>query len=181
MQKQKGFTLIEMLFVVLVIALIISFAVPALRSVRSEIKNHRAKTALKKLVQARRNYYQLSKGADFAVGESFVGTNARTLAQETCTSFSSSGVPGANQTPLTGAQIFACGFLDWRDFEGLPYTFYVCSLDTPGEVPCQIPNEETKAPYVGAVGTAAAGAKYQSANYYMYIPSSMQVEEWEAE
>ena len=39
----------EILFVLLVIALVVSFAVPAIRSVRYDVYNSRAKAALKKL------------------------------------------------------------------------------------------------------------------------------------
>jgi len=186
MRTQKGFTLMEILFVVLIIAIVIGFAAPVWRAVRADIKNRQAKTALKKLAEARRNYYQSSKGNDFSTGL-FVapinsGTSLDGWAGQTCSGISTSGIPGGSMPALSVAKAFACGLLDWRDFKGLPYEFTVCPLNAAGAPPCVIP-ETSEAPLVGAVAVgSAAGAKYHSSRYYMYIPrNSMQVEEWEAE
>ena len=52
----------EILAVLLVIAVVVSMAVPVFRSVRYEVKNGQAKTAAKKLADAMRSYYQVSRG-----------------------------------------------------------------------------------------------------------------------
>ena len=72
----------EILFVLLVIALVVSFAVPAIRSVRYDVYNSRAKAALKKLAEARRSYYQQTKGSDISGG--FGGSVAESYASYTC-------------------------------------------------------------------------------------------------
>ena len=165
----------EMLFVVLVIALIVSFAVPALRNVRYDIYNARAKTALKKLAEAQRSFYQLSKGS--AVSGIFQGSSAKSMANSQCHNIPSSGIPGQylNAGP---EQLFACGYLDWRDFDGLPYAFHVCPFS--GNVSgmnCQITVNGRRI-YSSAIGVGNnAGKKYTSGNYMMYIGSDMEVQD----
>ena len=83
----------EILFVLLVIALVVSFAVPAIRSVRYDVYNSRAKAALKKLAEARRSYYQQTKGSDISGG--FGGSVAESYASYTCQDVAASGIPGA--------------------------------------------------------------------------------------
>ncbi|MBP5404048.1 MAG: type II secretion system protein [Elusimicrobiaceae bacterium] len=116
----KGFTLMEILAVMLVIALIASFALPALRSVRSEAYYHRAKTAGIKLAEAIRSYYRDSKGFLPVTGE----INGDTVAGQTytCDRSKLSGVPGQG-TSVSIEQLFACGYLSTKDFAGLPYKF----------------------------------------------------------
>lgn len=172
---KKGFTLMEILFVLLVIALVVSFAVPAIRSVRYDVYNSRAKTALRKLAEARRSYYQQTKGSDITTG-SFAASLAGTYAGQTCLDVAASGIPGSRTTSSV-AQLFACGFLDWKDFDGLPYTFYICSLGTTSaSAPCKSLDTTNSIVYVGALGNNDAGDKYKSAsNYFMSIGMDMQV------
>lgn len=93
-----GFTLMELLFVLLVIALVLSFALPAYRSVRYDMRNSSAKAALRKLAEARRSFYQYSKGAD-VTGE--IDTDlVRQYAGQGCVSGAASGVPAAPGIPL---------------------------------------------------------------------------------
>ena len=166
MINKKGFTLMEILFVLLVIALIMSFALPMFRSVRYDVRNSRAQTALKKLAEARRSYYQYSRGTDIAVS-SFTGASAKGLSDpSTCTNPAAIGAPGANVGAVTVGQLFACGFLNWRDFDKLPYEFYICNLNSwTVDGPCRGLAGTTYADYgpviVGAVGTANAGKKYK--------------------
>lgn len=167
----------EILFVLLVIALVVSFAVPAIRSVRYDVYNSRAKAALKKLAEARRSYYQQTKGSDISdISGGFSGSVAESYASETCQDVAASGIPGS-RTNSDVSQLFACGFLDWKDFDGLPYTFYICSLGTTSaSAPCKSLDTTNSIVYVGALGNNDAGDKYKSAsNYFMSIGADMQV------
>ena len=61
LKSKKGFTLMEILAVLLIIAVVLSFAIPAFRSVRFEQRNSSAKAGVKKLSEAerRKDYRQL--------------------------------------------------------------------------------------------------------------------------
>ncbi|MBO7238545.1 MAG: prepilin-type N-terminal cleavage/methylation domain-containing protein [Elusimicrobiaceae bacterium] len=164
--QQKGFTLMEIVFVILVIALIVSFALPAFRKVRFDIKNSRAKSAVLKLAEARRSFYQRNKGWDITVGSSFTGAQTKGFTSATCTNPSKYGVPPSGTTNTVAAsQLFACGFLDWRDFADLPYTFYIC--DNSGSTGSSGVCNDTYV-YAGATGTDAtsAGSKYAGSEGY---------------
>jgi len=172
--SQKGFTLVEILFVLLIIALIVGMALPGFRAVRYDIKNSRAKGALKKLAEARRTFYQNTKGWNIQNDATFTGADAKTYASQTCNNPSSTGVPASTYSKISvsPAQLFACGFLDWKDFAALPYTFYICDRDHGAETgPCN-----TTGLIVGAIGIskAEAGAKYQyeasNCKYWMHVP-----------
>ena len=88
----------EVLFVLLVIGLVLSFALPAFRAIRYDIQNSRAQNALEKLVEARRSFYQYNKGVDIqscrtdsdAANCSFVGADAQTYAALNCENLSAS-------------------------------------------------------------------------------------------
>ena len=164
----------EILFVLLVIALVVSFAVPAIRSVRYDVYNSRAKAALKKLAEARRSYYQQTKGSDISGG--FGGSVAESYASYTCQHVAASGIPGS-RTNSDVSQLFACGFLDWRDFVDLPYNFIMCGTSLPiGSQPC-IALDGSNMVYAAAMGIQGqAGSKYESpSQYFMSIGADMQV------
>lgn len=165
----------EILFVLLVIALIISFAVPAIRSVRYDIYNAKAKAALRKLAEARRSYYQYTKGSD--VTGNFSAANESNLYSGTvCSNVAASGIPGSRTDSDVG-QLFACGFLDWKDFGGLPYVFSLCGSDPAvGSEPCiALGTNPSGIVYAAATGDENAGSKYKSASgYYMSVGQDMQ-------
>ncbi|MBP5616744.1 MAG: prepilin-type N-terminal cleavage/methylation domain-containing protein [Elusimicrobiaceae bacterium] len=160
---KKGFTLMEILAVLLVIAVVASFAVPIIRSVRSEMRYQRAKTAALKIAEAMRSYYYNTKG--YTITGSFGGGSdekggdvAQTYALAACVDEASSGVP-ASERGETIAQtsisvLFNCHYLDPKDFRDLPYTFTACndSLDN-----CISANVCPGKGFVYAVGNAAAG------------------------
>ncbi|MBR4355632.1 MAG: prepilin-type N-terminal cleavage/methylation domain-containing protein [Elusimicrobiaceae bacterium] len=144
---KKGFTLMEILAVLLVIAVVVSMAVPMVRSARFEVKNSQAKIAAKKMAEAVKNYYQFSHGYQiqgcFSPTEDDV-INIDTLAAwqtedtVTCTDFASGIPPGPGNHISNVDQLFACGFLKKKDFESLPYQFctnknnsIAASLDNP--------------------------------------------------
>jgi len=183
---KKGFTLMEVLFVLLVIALVLSFALPAFRSIRYDIQNARAKNALRKLVEARRSFYQYNKGVDIvpcwnasnAGACSFVGNDAKTYASLTCNNFAASGIPGQAIAPVSVQQLFACQFLDWKDFKGLYYTFKVCPISGAGTEGCY------NGFYAAAIGGSASqvGANYAvNSGYYMGVNQALEIAEPEEE
>lgn len=179
--NRGGFTLVEILFVLLVIALIINFAMPAIRAVRLDAKNSQAKAALKKIAEARRSYYQKNKGydvtGDFSWNMVDLSQAPRQYAGHACSNVAASGIPAsaAASAGLSNGvdQLFACGFLNWRDFADLPYIFYVCPIDGSGSAPCNVPGR-----YAAAKGTADAGKKYNNeSDYVMFIDQNMKVED----
>ena len=123
---KKGFTLMEILAVMLVIAVIASFLVPAVRSVRAEIYYHRAKTAAIKMAEAMRSYYKDSKG--YLISGVVNGLDEN-FAVEACsaTSAAKKGIPPEYGSKRAGGadvmELFNCNYLTWKDFQGLPYTF----------------------------------------------------------
>ncbi len=180
---KKGFTLMEILAVLLVLALILSLAAPVLRSVRFEAKNSKAQAALLKLAEATKTYYNMSRGGKFSAGDCF---NPATAAGETLiktpvsqcdtggTSPAATGIPGGHFTQST-SQLFACGYLSYKDFAKLPYTF--CPGGTqnlPWAVTPVLPV------YATARGTDAAGPKYdfsQPHHGFMFVDATMKVKD----
>ena len=165
----KGFTLMEILAVLLIIAVILSFAVPAFRSVRFEQRNSQAKAGVKKLSEALRSFYQNSKGVK--ITGSFTGDGLTSVG--TCQDLGASGVPGTGKTADI-TQLFFFVYLNANDFAGLPYTFYSCVAN--------VPSACNGKPYAVAVGNdaSAAGNKYTQnyggQKYYIYLnENSLQV------
>ena len=179
----------EILAVLLVIAVVVSMAVPVLRSVRYEVKNGQAKTAAHKLAQAVRAYYQVSRGG-VPRGQSFTPTvaadktNVVLAAASACVAPSETGIPlqKTNGT-VEIKQLFACGYLSFKDFISLPYTFMVCD-PRPGEVPnetCRLTEATgTNTPIVVVLGADGSGDKYdasKNAAYHIYVDQSMKVKD----
>lgn len=131
---KKGFTLMEVLAVMLVVAVIASLLTPAVRAVRSEVYYHRAKLAALKMAEAIRSYYRDSKGYDISGDFSGSAVNS----PDTFASFletikddcppDSPARMGIVMPTNAGkvkdvTELFQCNYLSWREFEGLPYTF----------------------------------------------------------
>lgn len=179
----------EILAVLLVIAVVVSMAVPVLRSVRYEVKNGQAKNAAHKLAQAVRTYYQVSRGG-VPRGQSFTPTadsdkaNIVLAAPSACVAPSETGIPLQKTTgSVEIKQLFACGYLSFKDFVSLPYTFTVCD-PRPG----QVPNDTCKlsvatgnnTPIVVVKGAAGSGDKYDVSKnkaYLIYVDQSMKVKD----
>ncbi len=115
---QKGFTLMEILAVMLVIAVIASFLVPAVRSARAEVAYQRAKTAAIKMAEAMRSYYRDRKGG--LPSGSVNGMNTYSFGACPKDSWMEED-PGIKSGDVK--DLFACNYLTWKDFQGLPYTF----------------------------------------------------------
>lgn len=173
---KKGFTLMEVLAVLLVLAVVVSMTAPVLRSARLEIKNAQAKTATKKLAEAVKSYYQNSRGRE--VQACFTPTTSAGLtviqtAASSCVSPSASGKPNKSTTATvdsTAAPLFACGFLSYKDFVSLPYTF--CSYK-PATLTADNPDDLVDRFYAVAYGTTDAGAKYQPAKGFIFVDGRM--------
>lgn len=182
---KKGFTLMEILAVLLVIAVVVSMAVPVFRSVRFEIKNGQAKTAAKKLAEAMRSYYQVSRGLgvrqECFTPSTSAGKQIVMAAATTCISPSADGIPYQNSTTNNSSrssisQLFACNYLSYKDFLGLPYNFCTCNPIPGSSQPteCQISKATgSNTPYVVARGADGAGSKYTKASYYLYVDQTM--------
>lgn len=123
---KKGFTLMEILAVLLVIAVMASFAAPLVRSVRSEVQYRRARMAAVKMEEAIRIFYTDSKG--FRINGSIVGEAAAELVggRDQCHNPAYDGFPPydtAEAGQLNVNQLFYCGYLTGKDFSGLNYRF----------------------------------------------------------
>ncbi len=176
---KKGFTLMEILAVLLVIAVVVSMAAPVFRAIRFEVKNSQAKAAASKLAQQMRTYYQISRGR--VVGGSFDASDSNVIfTTAACVEPNVTGVPSKKSgeaDKVDVKQLFACGYLTGKDFSGLPYTFYLCSPkagDTQTVTECTNTNatasDATNTPVVVAYGNENAGKKYKSTSgYYIYV------------
>ena len=176
---KKGFTLMEVLAVGLMLAVIMSLAAPVVRSFRFELKNAQARIALGKLAEAVRNYERDRGVPSVSCADTLSFTAASiysTLngATPRCLATSAStGIPSTYAYCITGDQLFSCGYLSYNDFKGLPYRFYI---DKPSTWP-------DATGYVGryyavAVGEDGAGTKYQRVDNnskYMYVDERRKV------
>ena len=158
----------EILAVLLIIAVILSFAIPAYNSIRFDQRNNLAKEGVKRLSEAIRSYYQNTKGVQ--ITGNFTGTGLGAV-PPACNDFSSSGVPGRGKTANI-MQLFACGYLSGSEYSELPYTFYSC-LDN--NTNCH------GRPYAvaKAVDKKTAGKKYvkeyDGVQYYIYLDNALRV------
>ena len=121
----KGFTLMEMLAVVLVVTLMMSFALPVYRSVRFEMRHSQAQEAALKMADAMRTYYTRTKGGTIINSLDPTSDEGKTaMASTDCTNLLATGIPNNGvDIPSDIAQLFACGYLSYKDFRELPYVF----------------------------------------------------------
>lgn len=129
--NNKGFTLMEILAVLLILAVVVSFALPGIRLIRDEVQHSQAKSAASKMAEAMRSFYHDTKG--LRVVGTLVGKLRSGEAEEysviyaaaqSCNDRSSTGIPTSTTGGTTGIrQLFACGYLSTKDFAGLPYSF----------------------------------------------------------
>lgn len=120
----------EILAVLLVIAVIASFAVPIVKSVRREMNYQKAKAAGVQLAEAVRSLYTDSKGClEFHEDEENAGFSGADAASGDCPDNNpvKTGVPICDDTipKLTPTSVFRCGYLSTKMFVDLPYTFKV--------------------------------------------------------
>ena len=169
--NSKGFTLMEVLAVLLILAVVVMFAMPGIRFVRDEVRYGQAKNAAVKMADAMRTFYQDSKGYR-PVGvlkgkleqEDADSLSVVAAAQGDCAHAGYSGVPSAdNGGTVDLAQLFACDYLSTKDFAGLPYQFE--ASDGLFEADPSI--------LVQAIGTAAAGTRHGGDRWCVYRDSSV--------
>lgn len=175
---KKGFTLMEVLAVILLLAVVVSLTSPVFRAVRHEIRHAQAKVAAKKLAEALKTYYQVSRGGTMSA--CFQATNTSiTQPTQTCSNPSATGIPRSSQAATTAVeQLFACGYLSSKDFRGLPYTFCTSQADPSSPSPLTGWKSEWGIPggtYVLAFANneSLAGEKYFEKGY-IYINNSME-------
>lgn len=174
--NKRGFTLMEVLAVVLLLAVIASLAVPGIRSARYEMKNSQAKAAAKKLLEGIKSYRQASRGAtvEFPATGGFTGDFSTS-----CTAAVNTGIPGTSALAnLPVAQLAACGFISPKDFKGLPYKFFYGELPT---IASSITDKQGSIVMV-VLGTDQAGPTYENNNKYaIYIDDRLEPLEYEAD
>lgn len=178
--NKSGFTLMEILAVLLVLAVIASLAFPGVRAARFEIKNSQAKTAAKKLLVAINGYRQASGGGQvtFPAG-GFTGTF-----DTSCRAPLATGIPGAAAGEVSVLQLAPCGFLSPKDFQALHYRFFYGST-IPTEVADAITDKKGSIALMAIAKDAKAGPKFYNANgvvkYAIYIDDRNQIKEYEAD
>lgn len=168
---KKGFTLMEVLAVVVLLAMVVSFAAPAYRAVRFDMKHSQAKLAAKKLAEAVRSYYQVSRGG--TIQACFRGTDVDGLAGGTCVNPAATGIPQTTAPSAlnTAEQLFACGFLTVKDFKGSPYRF--CTYRPEDDIATD-PVGFVSPLYAVVYGTGnAVGSKYVLSKGYIYVDGTM--------
>ena len=136
---KKGFTLMEVLAVILILAVIGGFAVPAFRSIRADIQARRARTAVQLLRDATLQM-RAHTGVDLAYDNPDLDQESTSfnpsdpdataiLYAADCQEQTATGIPPARlaaaQAPLAISNLFACGYLNPKDFKGLPFEFSV--------------------------------------------------------
>ena len=112
MMNKRGFTLMEILAVLLVIAVVTTFAVPVVKSIRVEIQYKQAQAAAKEMMEAIRSYYADSKGY-LAVNGEIQGTNltGNSSLENSCVNPGQNGIPASNNNSQQSTfELFNCGY-----------------------------------------------------------------------
>lgn len=167
--NRHGFTLMEILAVLLTLAVVIVLALPGIRAMRAEVYYYRAKAAASKMAEAARSYYKDTRGREPARGqicgrqEGCPGASIATLAKDAvnkaCSTAGLDGIPAGAIAIVDVNQLFACKYLTQKDFVGLPYRFAVGGMSmylTEGE-----------RPLVMATGMSGAG-RYEGQKICVY-------------
>lgn len=173
---KKGFTLMEMLAVILVIAVIVSMAAPVFRSVRYEVRNSQAKAAVKKMAEAVKSYYQANRGQKLQ--GCFTNT---TSFGNICEASGARGIPGSSSSQVGVKNLFTCGYLTRKDFASVPYTFCVNYESTISSLPPgfkALPSGAAEGKiFAFAGGTDDAGKKYKSSEGMIFVDETLTVKD----
>ena len=164
--NRRGFTLIEILAVLLILAVVASFMAPMFRRVRDEMRYQQARTAALKMADAIRSYYQNTKGYVImgSVQGNATGTDAiSALTSQTCDNPAATGIPSTSAGVSDMAQLFACDYLLAKDFTGLPYTF------------SQPNNPVDESVLLTVTGTSQAN-RYAGKSFYVYRDMTLSTE-----
>jgi len=168
----------EILAVLLILAVITMFSLPAVRATRSLVQHHQAKSAALKMAEAMRTYYQSTKGylitgnlrGKLVEGDDESGTIRSVVTASDPTLCDNPAVTGIPPTELNRTssmiQLFACGYLSTKDFAGLPYTFYA------HDDPFNKSNNNDNLILLTVTGTADAGT-YQNKSFTVHRDGSI--------
>jgi len=125
------------------------------------------------------SYYQASRG--YKVTGCFTPTASAGLtviktAASACTSPGATGIPASAGGSVNVSQLFACGYLSYKDFMSLPYEF--CANDTnsfPAGWDKNPPSSWVGKVYVLAGGVEAdgSGKKYKKSEGFIFIDGRM--------
>ena len=126
MHRKQGFTLMEVIAVLLTLALVIRFMSPMFRRVRDEVRYQQARSAAVKMADAIRSYYQNTKGyiPEGCIGKGGACVAPAVAASRPCNDVAASGIPPTDDDRSVSLWLlFACDYLQAKDFAGLPYNF----------------------------------------------------------
>mgnify|MGYP002627543146 CR=1 FL=1 len=165
--NRRGFTLMEILAVLLVLAVVASFMAPMFRYVRDEMRYQQARSAALKMADAIRSYYQNTKGyliTGSVQGDATGSNSISNLAAGTCNNPAATGIPSTTSGSTSSiAQLFACDYLLVKDFKGLPYTF-------------SQPNNPIDDNILLVVTGGDAANRYQNKTFYVYRDMTLSAE-----
>ena len=159
---KKGFTLMEILAVLLIIAVIGGFALPVLKSIRAEIRHHQAKVAALKMAEAMRSFYQNTRG--YFITGSINGADVQNISA-TCPTTNAEvlGIPPSEGDRTRAINLlFACNYLSSKDFINLPYTFVAGAQPFDTNI------------LLTVTGTGKVAGKYQDKSFKVYRDMSVE-------
>lgn len=134
--NNKGFTLTEVLVVVIIIAILVAISVPFLLGYAREARNDRAKSALIMIAQGYKNFKTDFPGVTI-VPESRQVTKQTLVANQTSCSITDTAA---------AYDLIACGYIVNRDYANLKYHFYIgnscnCSGSSATDLACMTGND----------------------------------------
>ena len=163
--NKKGFTLLEVMVVVVIIGILAALSVPMILDYRRDANNDRAKSILFIIAQGYKNFKndfpkaQLARQLELG---SKINTNTLNC-NAAITKFTNNG-PITESTAITAADLISCSYLPNIDYNNLNYAIYVgeCCGTSTGSLSCML----------GLDG----GGKY-STNYCAYVLNNNKLEE----
>lgn len=135
--NNKGFTLTEVMVVVIIIAILVTISVPFLLGYARDARNDRAKSALILIAQGYKNFK-----TDFP-GVSLLSNSRKVEKQTLVANNTSCSIPSAT---AAASDLIKCGYIVNRDYTNLKYNFYIgnscnCSGSSATDLACMIGND----------------------------------------